>query len=70
MLAGVKAEIGTGGKWPNRSLIFIEILLGHVVFRHFLRLYWTPIGIRSIFHALQNVGLQGIPFFQQFFYAL
>ena len=43
---------------------------GTVVFRHFVRPHLTLIGVRSIFHTLHHLGLQGIPFLQQFLHTL
>src|ERR1035437_9476179 len=46
------------------------MLLGDIVFRHFVRHYFTLIGIRRVLHALHYFGLKRVSFLEQFVDAL
>ena len=46
----------------RESPIFIQILLRHIIFRHFVSLYLALIGIQSIFYALYRLTFQSVPF--------
>jgi len=46
--------------------VFLAIFLGNIVLWNFVRAHGTPISIRSILDAFDDLGLQALPFFQKF----
>lgn len=51
------------------AVFFVEIFLGHIVFRNFVGPYFALVGIGRIFDALDDFGFKGVPFFKELVYA-
>jgi hypothetical protein len=48
------------------SLLFVEVFLGHVVFRQFTSANFLPLAISGLFDAGYDSRLERVAFFQQF----
>lgn len=53
-----------------QSLVFIAILTGNVVFRHFVSVNFALVRVAGILNALDDFGLERVSFFEQFVNAL
>lgn len=49
-------------------LIFVQIFAGNIILRHFMSVDFAL--VPGVLHALHHVGLEGIPFFEEFIHAL
>jgi hypothetical protein len=52
-----------------RSLLFVQIFAGNVVLRRLMRANFLTLSIPSVFHAHHYVGLERVPFPEQFVHA-
>jgi len=61
----VTSYVSTDRRFFRLSLI--EILTGNVIFRHFVGLDF--LFVTNVFHAQDDIGLEGVAFFEQFIHA-
>src|SRR5271163_2886534 len=54
----------------TRLFLFIQVLLGNVVLRNFMRPYFAFVGVRNVFDAFYNFSFECVSFFEQFVNAL
>ena len=47
-------------------VVLIQIFLGDIVLRNFVCPHWSAIGVRSVFHTTDCLGLEALALFQKF----
>ena len=50
----------------KRSLVFVEVFAGDVVFGDFVGVDFAFVGITGVLDALHYFGFEGVPFLEQF----
>lgn len=60
---------GCERRWSQSNLVFVQILIGNVVFRDLMGVYFPRILIVSFLHSRHRAGFKGVPFFNQLIHA-